>query len=310
MLLANADVEIYARDLYVSNSVIQAGDTALGALVMSVTNSLVNAGPDINKWVTTAGFRMLRQPTTGDLLYTHITSKAGPFLEAQHIWPAQDRGAIDASGYSNNLAVGQLTLDGANNTLFRFSAPAGVGQRAMYIDYLELLNNATNHTDPNTLFIETNLTIYIANANISPRKLELTHPGRIRWVPYFAGPLSTTNLTYPSGRSYSFNCALVADKSLDSDLDGMPNAYDETPMPEPILSMAILPGSPARAVFSWYSPAYAINWLEAKSETTGSWSPLTRVLGGAMNGPVSVTNAVQNENLRFYRIRVEPPPLN
>lgn len=310
-LLANSDIEIHARDMTVSNSVIMAGNTSLGALILAVTNSLFDTGPDINEWVTTAGFQMLLRPANSDLIHTHLTSKAPRFMEVYHIWNAQNRGATDAAGFSNNVALGKLTLDGDLETLFHFSAPSGSANKAMYVDYLDLQNNAlVNYRT--ALVIEPNLTIYIADANISPRKLEQVYPDRIKWVPYFAGPFSSTNMVYPSGRTYTFNESLVTDKELDSDQDGIPNCYDSTPIyvNESIgLSIVLKPASPLKAVFSWDSLANSVNYLEQQSPPATNWTPVAQVPGGSARTRISITNSVPNDSLRFYRVRVEPPPL-
>jgi hypothetical protein len=251
---------------------------------------------------------MLVQPTNSDLLFTHITSKAGNFQAIPHIWNAQNRGATNCAGYTNNLAVAKLTLDGSLQSLFRFAAPAGCNNRAMYIDYLELLNEATNHVE--SIFIETNLTLFVANANVPPRKLELTHGGRIRWVPYYAGPFSTTNMTYPSGHSYAFNIALVTDKELDSDQDGLPNASDPTPIfvnESFDLNISLLSGPPVKSVISWISLGGTTNWLESKSPLATNWSPMATVVSGPTRSRLAVTNSLSND-LRFYRVRIPTPP--
>src|SRR5258708_40302572 len=69
----------------------------------------------------------------------------------------------------------------------------------------------------------------IGNADIS-EKLDGANGGRFRWVPSYAGLFSSTNITYPSGRAYTFNIALVQTSTLDSDGDGIPNTADPTPI--------------------------------------------------------------------------------
>src|SRR5262249_19593997 len=154
----------------------------------------------INHWLGTGGFEMLTRPITSDLLATYLTSLASSYSqESFHLWCAEDRGATVA-GYSNNLALGKLTLDGAQNSLFHFSAPPDQTGKALYVDYLELLNWATNYDDTlvGALDISTNITIYFANANITPSKLDHSNGGHLRWVRDFTGPLSSTNILYPN----------------------------------------------------------------------------------------------------------------
>src|ERR1043166_3063442 len=202
-LQGNSAVRIFAQDLAVSNSLV----IGQGGLLLSVTNSLRDSGLiQTNHWTTSSGFDMLTRPNSSDLMGTYLQSRRGPFQVASHTWCAENRG-VSIMGYSNNLALGKLTLDGGNNSLFRFAAPAGQSDKALYVDYLELLNHATNY-NTGALDIASNLTIYFANANLNPVKLDGSNGGRLRWIQSFTGPLSSTNITYPSGKVYTFNSAL------------------------------------------------------------------------------------------------------
>jgi hypothetical protein len=106
------------------------------------------------------------------------------------------------TAFTNNLALGKLTFDGAENSLFRFF-PAGASN-ALYVDYIQLENWATNF---NSAFsISPNFTIYFANANVPVTKLHGAAGGRFQWVRSFAGPLSSTNIYYAStSNTYTFN---------------------------------------------------------------------------------------------------------
>ena len=128
------------------------------------------------------------------------------------------------NGYINNLAVGKLTLDGGGNGLMHFAPPLGQTGRAIYVDYLELNGFGSNYL--NALDISPDFTLYFANANINPAKLDTSFGDRLRWVKDFTGPLSSTNILYPpsslypTGHVYTFNIAVVQSLDLDSDGDG------------------------------------------------------------------------------------------
>jgi hypothetical protein len=166
----------------------------------------------------------------------------------------------------------------------------------MYVDYLELVNAATNYNDPSTIAIDANMTIYFANANLSAEKLNGALSGRLQWVPDFAGPLSSTNIFYAStGNTYTFNIALVTSKDLDSDGDGIANADD----PEPIyvsdsaVLRVELAGSPRLATLSWTALAYSTNYVEIKrSPDEDTWDVLTNFVHGPFTMPVNMTDPV------------------
>lgn len=229
-------VEIRASELRANDSWITAG-----SLVLDVTNIFVAenlARP--NLWTTLGGFQVPRYPmTNSSLMAVTLQSQATlPYQEVFHTWPAKNRGT-NVSGFSNNLGLGRLILDGKENSSFRFASTRKKG--AMYVDYLELRNYATNYLDDlpgASIQTETNFTIFFANANLPPSKLDGNAQGRLRWVPGFHGPLSTTNIvvTYTNlygqvfSRNYLMNIALASSKDLDSDGDCLVNAEDIDPL--------------------------------------------------------------------------------
>jgi hypothetical protein len=309
-----SEVRLSAHDLAVSNSLINAG-----TLIMGVTNRLVDSGVGAtNLWNVTGGFQFLRRPrTASDLLGTYLRSTVRPLGQSSHTWAATNLGS-SAAGFTNNLALGKLTLDGGSNSLFRFS---GVGaSNALYVDFIELqdvpfdrLLNASL-TAFNALFaINPNLTIYFANANVPVGKLNGAANGRFRWVQTYTGPLSSTNITYPSGNTYTFNIALVTSNDLDSDGDGLVNSEDPTPVyvaESAVLSVS-LAAAPQRCVeLGWTALAYSSNFVEFKASAGApSWLVLTNFKMGGLTWPVSVMDPVPtNGSSRVYRLRVDPGP--
>jgi hypothetical protein len=309
-LAGNADVDIIANEMIVSNSIIQAGVSSPGSLNLTIASRLADTGPgQISQWSASSGFKLLIRPANGDLLYTHIRSFAPRFnQESYHNWCSFDRGASPA-GFNNNIAVGKLTLDGVNLTLFHFAPVPGTTANAMYVDYLELLNNATNYNT--ALQIDPEMRVYFANANLTPSKLDGAHDGRLRWVRSFTGPLSSTNIVYPGGAVYTFNIALTKSKDLDCDLDGIVNAVDPTPFfkRESIdLRVEYVPGNTNRVRLSWNSMAGALNRVEFTSSLTNpSWQQLTSFTTASGVSRVSTLDTVPAGNAtRFYRVQVFP----
>ena len=308
LVSATSDVNIRARDLLVSNSVINAG-----RLILNVTNRLADSGvAATNTWNLTAGFQTLRRPTTSDLLGTHVRSSAPIYGLVEHAWSGADMGAV-AAGYTNNLALGKLTFDGGSNSLFQFF-PVGTSN-ALYVDYIELLNDATNY---NSAFsISPNFTIYFANANVPVTKLHGAAGGRFQWVSSFAGPLSSTNITYHTppnaGSNFVFNIALVTDNDLDSDGDGLVNSQDDEPIYVPgsaMLSVAMASGPSPCVLLTWNALAYSSNYLEFKTNTTTTqWNTLTNFHMGPYTWPVMVEDPISTSGeMRVYRIRVDIGP--
>jgi len=348
-----SDLQIKTAELSVSNSLLAAGGIDLsgtflfpGRLLLSITNRLVDAGPTNatqvipgylsvnddgpiarNFW-NCAGFEMRRRPAIGSLLGTWLSTVVPINAQTVHMWPAQDRGAV-ASGFINNLALGKLTVNISTNNgraVFRSAS----GRSAMYVDYVELFNDATNFN--RTIGVDPNMTIYFANANVNVSKLNGAVGGRFQWVPTFAGPLSTTNLTYPSGATYSFNIALISSQNIDSNSNGIPNELDPYPIDIPgevippiaprflLTSDTTVPPRlsvtlshktlPPRAMLSWLAPHYSENTVEFKDSfgETG-WSVLTNFVNGPSSAPMQVFDSTTSGATRFYRLQVNPSPV-
>jgi hypothetical protein len=181
--------------------------------------------------------------------------------------------------------------------------------------------------------VDPNMTIYFANANVPVSKLNGAVGGRFQWVPTFAGPLSTTNLVYPSGASYPFNIALISSLDLDSNTNGIVNALDPYPIDIPgetipPIAPRFLPASettilaprlslslsykttPPRAMLSWTAPGFSENTVEFKdSFGEPGWSVLTNFVNGATTAPVQIYDPSTGGAARFYRLLIHPSPV-
>ena len=299
-----SELRLTADSLATSNGWINAG-----TLVLDVTDSIIDSGPSaLSFYNVTNGFQVLRNPPVSSMLGTHVRSTVPRFATAEHFWAGANVGAT-VGGYTNNLALGKLTLDGGQGSSFIFR-PSN-GGNALYVDYLELLNAATNYNDPSTIAIDSSMTIFFANANLSAEKLNGALSGRLQWVPDFAGPLSSTNIYYPStGKTYTFNIALVTSKDLDSDGDQIANANDPEPIyvPDNAFLTVQVAGAPRRASLRWTALAYSTNFVEFKTASTqDQWDVLTNFVHGPFTMPVSLTDPVPpNGPSRIYRLRVQP----
>jgi len=330
VVAGGTDVDFHANDLIVSGTTISAGISngafsVRGALVLDATNSFGDfETTSTNYWQVTAGVRIPTRPVNaGDLMQTQIRSTSGPFWETPIVWAGEDRGPV-VEGYVNNLALGLLTLDAKPGNLLHFSG-AGASN-ALYVDYLELLNDATNFNF--VLGVDPDFTLYFADSNISPEKLDQSGGGRIRWVNQFTGPRSSTNLTYPDGSVHTFNAGLVRSKDRDDDGDGVVNFEDCTPLPVPGFDSTQPCAGPDRAksialstqqigltiahasggqgvVLSWDAPAGSANTVEfTDSLADPKWTVFKSFINGPENARVTVKDAVAAP-LRVYRVRVD-----
>jgi len=339
-------LEIRAENLEVRSTWLSAGMTndgtglpLSGNLMLAVTDRLSDGSyfstndnawhvfP--NTWEVTGGAQLSPRPASGDLYGTTLRATLVPYADATFIWPARNVGPV-LPGYTNNLALGRLVLDGALWNRFNFSGPDSSGSYALYVDYLELRGDATNYTRlaPKPVFdIAPNFTLYFADASLPPKKLDGAANGRLRWVHNMAGPSSGTNFVYVRTNSYGvvttnyylFNQAVVNDVDLDSDYDGIVNAEDASPIFTPadidlVVTYQNLGTPPTpRAVLTWTALAHATNTVEYTTDVsspTPAWRVLTSFVQGPATERVTRQDPAPAEPARLYRVREDPlwPP--
>jgi hypothetical protein len=307
-ITARGNIELIGNTITLSNALLQAGDSTPGAIILNASTRLTDSGPQrTNYWLASGGIQVPRLPTqASDLMGTYVQVRVPSLTEVQNIWDGKNLGAT-VMGYSNNLALGKLTLDAGEESVIRFSGLPGK-DNAIYVDYLELLNNATNLT---TLVFDSNIKIYFAHANIAPKKLDDGTPtSRLRWVRSFMGPLSTTNIVYPSGNVYPVNISLAQHVDLDSDGDGTPNYKDRTPIytTESVGLQIARDVQANQVLLSWRALQGSTTHIEFKPAlTTAPWQ-LLRSTTAPASMRLNATDITTGRTQRIYRVRVDLPP--
>jgi hypothetical protein len=323
LLYAGGDITITSGSLLTSNLFLRAGRS----LTLTVTNLLSDTGPtNGSTWLVGtnsnggvgSGLNLLRRPAVGDLLGTTITNYAPSGKNVVNIWAGTNYG-VTTQGYTNNAAIGRLILNalpGGAGTKFTFN---GVGaSNAIYVDYLELDNDATNRDQSGTgtnflaLNFNTNLVIYYAQAVMTgvsvAKKIDRWNSGHLRWVPQYAGYFSSTNLVYPGNVTNTFNAALVQDPpALDSDGDGIINTLDPTPVfAKSQVNCHTFPTNVTTKVIVWNSIPSATNTVFYSPNVGG---PFTNALKLVSITPTVyfVTNASPLAVTNFVSPSVVPP---
>jgi hypothetical protein len=322
---AGGDAKITCTDLKLNKYQMSVS----GFLQVNAINSLLDAGASSGNQITVqSGLTVLTKPSMGDLIGTALVLQPPNFIEADHTWPAEDRGAT-SGGYVNNLALGKLILspqsvDAVRAPLFVFKGAGGTN--AIYADLLDLSKMGANWTliQQQMLQIDPNIVIYYAAAKlgftpppnpvgipVEPEEfLDGQFGGHLRWVSSFAGPNSSVDVII-NGVTVAVNKALRFSKIIDSNGNGIPNFYDPNPFntPPTVLTAVVNPGpNPAsRSVaVSWNAIPNTVYHVEfCTSVQEANWQPLTdytssskvtqRVTIWDPNAPVNVQ--------RFYRVR-------
>ena len=232
---SGGDAQFSCDNLKFDNYQLSAG----GSLDLMATSSLSDAGAGSgNVLAVQGGFDLYSKPPIGDLLGTTFQSTAPNFFEVDHVWAGDDRG-LGSSGYTNNVALGQLVLSSSGGSSYFFFTGAGMSN-GLYVDVLDLTALGSNYM--NQIGIDDNLVIYYAGAKLgftpppdaygNPQEpeeyLDGQFGGHLRWVRSYAGPNSSVAVLI-NGQTVYVNKALRFSKIIDSDGDGIPNYYDLTP---------------------------------------------------------------------------------
>ena len=323
LLYAGGNISIAANSLIVSNVVLRADQ----AVTLTITNLLTDTGvTNANVWVVgtnatafTGGINLPVKPAFGDLLGTTITNYAPVNVKVTHIWAGEDRGR-STTGYTNNVAIGNLILDAlgtAPGSQFYFTG-AGVSN-AIYVDRLDLqgysdYNSRGTGTTIPALTFNTNLVIYYADAvsdgaDVSA-KINNFNNGHLRWVPGYAGYFSSTNLVF-AGQTNTFNIGLAQSSQTDSDGDGIANASDATPffLPSMVGLVVYTTNNPANTMaISWNTVPLATNCVFYSTDLV-IWQSLTNFISPQPYGS-SITNVMVFDPIvspgRYYQVMVEP----
>lgn len=286
-------------------------------LEFNVTNSLSDdGGLSFNEIDVRDGFFMSAKPAAGDLLGTAVFSFAPTYAQVNHVWASRNDGVSNA-GYTNNVALGSLTLSPEGfDPLFVFSG-AGANN-GLYVDLLDL-SGLSDYASQ--LQIDPNLTIYYAAAALSVAAtptnglsaeefLDGQFGGQLRWVKSFSGPNSSTTVTINGNQLITVNSALRNSNTLDSDADGVVNALDTAPFDGVKISSIKRNTSPAGYKLTWTAAPNTLYRVEVSTNLSSPvWSPqFTTTSTNTIVAPWTVldTNAAPAGVTRYYRVTYSP----
>lgn len=308
LLSAGGSILLEANDIKIRNHRL----STAGTLVLSPTNSLADVGASGSNRIDVAlGFALTIKPATGDLLGTTIYSTA-PFIgDVPHYWAGADFGPVTA-GYSNNAALGRLLLDTSNNpAAINRLLFSGTGvSNALYVDYLDLAGTLTNDLAGH-LFVDTNMVLYFANANVAPESLDGQLGGRLRWVKDYAGLNTGVDVQLRDGRTVKVNVGKLNSQVLDSDADGIVNASDLSPFDGIVINSQVTFTNvpPLTAFVTWEAAAQTVYQVEVNTNLLGgAWQLLANFTNSATTNRVVIFTDVvpASSRERFFRISYQP----
>jgi len=259
-----------------------------GLLSMDVAGMLTDGGPGANSYFEAwEGVNLSRKPQKGDLLGSSVLVVATNYTSRVIHWPGEDRGASTA-GYTDNAALGQLTMENGELSKFTFGGEKG-RNNAIYVDYLEFKNltegdlyeKDVQRQQIDTLVIPEGYTVYFATSNLPEELLDGMYDGRLRWVKEFPGTHSSMPF-YVTGVNKTIQVNRPFRQSIldDTDGDGTANGYDLTPfgngLPN-IIDFGLVQKGLGRLTFSWLGVPDSVYHIEYKDDLgEGKWKLLKK----------------------------------
>ena len=273
MTATNGDMVFNVGALTVTNTYLQAD----GELYLTVSNQITDdasGSPVSNIWRFGYGMYMPIKPATGDLLGTSITLTSPTNAEVDIIWPGVDMGMTTA-GFTNNVAVGQLTLFGASpSSAFHFGA-SGV-QNAIYINKLVLQGSTSNAS---AFDIDSNMKVYfgqaVNNNNVDISSVLTSGNSGFVQVPSFVGPFIASK---PSPSAFSIPLAITS---------------SGPPLNTPVVL--------------WQAVPSAYNILYSTTDPVKvPWTVVTNILVGPDSYLISLPVTSLSDAASYYKLGVEP----
>ncbi len=225
-----------------------------------------------------------------------------PFNEVIHKWAGADLGPT-SQGFINNAALGRLVLTG--EFLGRYVFETINGNNAIYTEYLEVNDWAALNLEQ-ALEIRPGMRIYFAASNLPVGQLDGMFGGRLRFVDAPPGPAVTT-LTLASGQTLTVQDNLLNSTVVDSDGDGIPNAFDENPFDEVRVSVSFVHEPATVALISWDAAPRTQYEVQYKDDVAqADWQKLTSFVTYSDKREVVIEDTAPASTSRYYRVIYTP----
>lgn len=299
---AGTDVTISAKTIKLRSASI----TATGGVALSVSDSIVDGGVESPNHITSGlGISIDKIPAGANLGGTTIEVNVAGNTEAYVSWPAANLGAT-AAGYLNNGAIGKLILGSGVDGVITF---AGTGNnQAIYVDYLQIGTTISLALDSYLSFLG-DYTLYFADSNLPAEQLDGLLDGHIRWVNTQAGFYSGVDFALPNGGITRVNRALLNSQTIDSNGNGIANAFDPDPFTITPVKVTLSGGNNASATVSWPAVAGGRYRLESSARLDQpDWKTVTTVRNESTQAAtLKGSEALSTDGTaRFYRVTFVP----
>lgn len=229
---------------------------------------------------TTYGVNFGTRPGVLNARGLTISTRTPAFQESVLVWPGVDIG--NSTGGFGDESIAVLDLDAGP---FSTITIRGAGNRnALYVRSLVLSTNiATTNgvggalvlADPGMFNIADGMTVYFTAANVPGRQLETLTGGKFTFVETRSG--GATVLALVNGKPTEVSIASRFSTRLDSDGDGIVNAYDADPYEGVVTKPNVVVENGAGFVVQWEAAPWSTYEVQYSDNLSGEWQTLQRV---------------------------------
>lgn len=306
-IFLQGNVQSYAQLGITAGDLILGGGTVLAAPTVDfgVRSSLVvePEGAAVN---TVYRFSLAAMPPVVDLNNLRVSLTAQPFQEVEFHWPGEDKGP--ATSAFDGASIASLDLDAGRFSGFRFE---GNGNRnALYVRSLNLSRNVvvTNGAAVILLVdldIPPGFTIYFGSANVDAAGLELASGGRFKYVDFRDAALSL--MVAVAGRSGLVPRSLRYSTIIDSDGDGIVNAFDSNPFDGVVQSAQVVDDGSKGFHVTWEAAPWQSYSVQYTSELSSGWTTLKKVSNPSnSNQTLWIRDPItEGSTMRAYRVLLD-----
>lgn len=306
-VVLRGNVQSYAQLSLTSDDLILGGGTILAAPVvdLGVTDSFVveAEGAAVN---TAYRFSLAAMPPVVDLNNLRISLVAQPFQEVEFYWPGEDKGP--ATSAFDGASIASLDIDAGRFSGIRFVRTGA--QNALYVRSLNLTTNvvATNGATVVLLVdlaIPPGFTIYFGSANVDAAGLELASGGRFKYVDFRDAALSP--MVAVAGRSGLVPRSLRYSTIIDSDGDGIVNAFDSNPFDGVVQSAQVVDDGSKGFHVTWEAAPWQSYSVQYTSELSSGWTTLKKVSNPSnSNQTLWIRDPItEGSTMRAYRVLLD-----
>jgi hypothetical protein len=299
---AGTDITLVTGSLKLRNANL----ASPGYIVLTSTNSVADGGINAPSTVTAAlGITLTTQPQSGDFLGTAFELNVPNFDDATFVWPGKDLG-VNPAGFTNNAAIGKMVLSSQGDGTLNFYG-TGAGN-AVYVDYLDIATNIYQDLQ-NLVSIAPDFTIYFADSSIPANLLDGALNGRIKWVSTYAGSYSGVPVLLDDGRIKLVNRQILNSTTIDSDGDGVPNAYDADPFGPPTVKLSNSGSKPSGITLQWSGGGGLVYRVESATNLINPTWQLVTTVTNMSSSPAILTQKTTvdpTSAANYYRVSYQP----